>query len=110
MLLAEYVAFGPGDQLVKQGEKVEMLLLMISGSACVEVNGKAIAYCNKGDFIGEVSFISGNPASASVIATEKLRCVRWNQADLRKFLVRELEIARPLNRILGNNIINKLTA
>ena len=60
------------EYLIKSGEHQKNLLLVLSGSADVEVNGKAIANLTRGTFIAEISFLSGEPASADVNANEEL--------------------------------------
>ena len=54
------------DYFIHSGEKQDNLLLVLSGSSNVEVNGKAIATLERGSFIAEISFLTGEPASADV--------------------------------------------
>ena len=46
----------------------ENLLLVLDGISCVEFDGKKIAFLDRGSFIAEISFLTGEPASAYVRA------------------------------------------
>ena len=41
-------------------------LLVLDGISCVEFDGKKIAFLDCGSFIAEISFLTGEPASADV--------------------------------------------
>ena len=56
------------EYFIHSGEKQHNLLLVLSGIANVEVNGKPIASLERGAFIAEISFLTGEPASADVHA------------------------------------------
>ncbi|MFP6806801.1 MAG: cyclic nucleotide-binding domain-containing protein [Pseudomonadales bacterium] len=57
-----------GEIMVRQGEFITSLSILVQGSAEVIVDGEAKATLDEGDFIGEMSFITGNSASADVRA------------------------------------------
>jgi CRP/FNR family cyclic AMP-dependent transcriptional regulator len=62
-----------GDFLVKQGEAIESIFIVLSGSFKIfneqnpEIN---IAQIGSGEIIGEMSFLDERPPSVSVVATE----------------------------------------
>ena len=59
-----------GAQLTAQGEAVTHLVYLASGTVDVQVNGRSVATCAKGNFVGEMSLVDGGPASATTrIAT-----------------------------------------
>ena len=59
------------EYLIKSGDHQNNLLLVLAGTAYVEVNGNPIANLERGAFIAEISFLSGEPASADVHVTEE---------------------------------------
>ncbi|MBI2520189.1 MAG: cyclic nucleotide-binding domain-containing protein [Bdellovibrio sp.] len=54
-----------GAPLTKQGEPMNFVMCMLDGSAGVIIDGHKIASLHNGDFIGEISFLSGNRSLAS---------------------------------------------
>jgi hypothetical protein len=77
LALGEDVSFSPGEVLIAQGERPGGLLLIEEGRAdVVAVRGGrrvAVASFSAGDLTGEMSLITDQPASASVVATGPVR-------------------------------------
>ena len=72
---------------IHSGEKQNNLLLVLSGKAEVEVNGKPIASLERGSFIAEISFLTGEPAiSADVHARGEVIFISWKSDRLGKNL------------------------
>ena len=53
------------------------------GAARIEKGGVLIAVCSRGDFVGEMSFVSGNVATATVIADRPMRLASFDAATLK---------------------------
>jgi hypothetical protein len=62
-----------GDVLTREGEPIEHLYYLASGEARVVSHGRAVGMCRAGDLIGEVTVLSGDAASASVILASPAR-------------------------------------
>lgn len=60
------------EYFIRSGQTQENLLLVLDGIACVEFDGKKIAILDRGSFIAEISFLTGEPASADVRADGQL--------------------------------------
>ena len=56
---------------------------MLSGSCDVIKENKNIASIKRGQFIGELSFITSQPASATVFAANKVSYLSWNQEQMK---------------------------
>ena len=56
------------EYFIRSGQTQENLLLVLDGISCVEFDGKKIAFLDRGSFIAEISFLTGEPASADVRA------------------------------------------
>ena len=72
----------PGDILLRQGQTDAPLLFIASGAAGVEHDDALIAVTGGGDFLGEMSMITGNVASATVRASNAMRVARFDRAGL----------------------------
>ena len=81
------------------------LLLVLSGNANVEVNGDAIANLNRGAFIAEISFLSGEPASADVRATDELIFISWRSERLKNMQHENPAFWMKLQQALSEDLI-----
>lgn len=59
-----------GEVLVRQGDRGEEMMLLLSGKATVERDGKVLATLGPNDVVGELSLIDRQPRTATVTATE----------------------------------------
>lgn len=98
-----------GDTLIQEGEQLDALLLIMKGSANVSLEGQLRATLQPGDFAGEMSFISGRPASADVIAQEPVRYFRWPCSVLNQLYQRDPAIKDALQGAIGVDMANKLS-
>ncbi len=66
----EWVSGQTGDVLTEQGQQVEHLIYLADGSANVIFDGEIITSCQKGNFVGEITYLSGEPATGTVVLSE----------------------------------------
>lgn len=103
-----WVVAPAGTVLTRQGETVVRILLISEGAASVEKDTKVVAYCKRGDFVGEMAFVSGNPATASVNCITPTRYLMWRFSDLKRLIEKHPEIRTALQSIFNQNLIEKL--
>jgi len=72
------------------------------------VDGRRVATCIPGDFIGEMAFIDHAAASATVRACTPSGLLVWDAERLRAMLGDEPEIQRGFHAALGTNMSQKL--
>ena len=94
--------------LIHSGEKQNNLLLVLSGTANVEVNGKPIAKLDRGAFIAEISFLSGEPASADVHVTDELIFISWRSERLKNMQHENPAFWMKLQHALSEDLIKKV--
>ncbi len=94
--------------LIRSGEKQNNLLLVLSGTACVEVNKKPIAHLKRGAFIAEISFLSGEPASADVKADGELFYISWQSDRLKNMQHENSAFWMKLQHALSEDLIKKV--
>ncbi len=97
-----------GTVLTVQGKPVDHLCYLANGEADVMVEGNLVARCESGAMIGEATYLSGEPASATVRARDKVRCLRFEAATLRQFLSRNADIRAVLEQNMANHLRTKL--
>ena len=97
------------ETVIKSGDTQADLLLILNGKANVVRDGKKIATLERGQFIAEISYITGNPASADVIAQEELLFYTWPRDILNKLRKSNPGTMGKLDRILTLDMAGKLT-
>ncbi|PIQ26801.1 hypothetical protein COW36_00380 [bacterium (Candidatus Blackallbacteria) CG17_big_fil_post_rev_8_21_14_2_50_48_46] len=98
-----------GETLTEEGKDLERVMLLYSGQANVEVGAQPVNQLNDGDFIGEMSFFAGTPATATVkICSETARYLAWDKQALHAMLQRNPNIRFAMQSILGNDLTQKL--
>ncbi|APH73350.1 cyclic nucleotide-binding domain-containing protein [Aquibium oceanicum] len=106
--LARWETKEPGEVLIAEGEAAPLLVFIARGAASVEKNGKIVGVCGPGDFLGEMSFLSGKPASATVRVSNEIRCCVYEPAVLRALLQRNPQIKQALEFSFNRNLVGKL--
>ena len=71
-------------------------------------NGKEIARLSIGDFIAEMSLLSGNPASADVVSEDPVLCMVWQKDVLHRMERLNNALWSQLQRILSHELITKV--
>jgi len=94
--------------LISEGEYQKSLFLILSGTAAVSRDSRVIATLHRPEFVGEISFITREPASANVDAKSKLYYIEWDQEELRRLKVKNSAFWTKLNQCLGEDLARKI--
>lgn len=69
-------------QLITQNERAEDLVMVVTGNASVSIDGQHVANRGPGNILGEAGFITGEPASATVVLSEDAVVRLWRHDKL----------------------------
>ena len=69
-----------------------------------------LATLGPGQFVGEMSFLTGHRAGADVITPQHARLMSWEQDELEAFLDKNPSISFKVRGVLGRDVVNKLRA
>ncbi len=105
---AEEMVFLLGDELLKEGSKVPYVFLVLQGEAEVTIDGSRVSTCNEKDFVGEIGFLNGLPASATVTAVTTMKCLVFDVKVMRRMMARNTEFDRGFSMALNANLAAKL--
>ena len=94
--------------ITREGERQNELSLILSGTVQVVKNGSAIARLSRGSFIAEMSFLTGEPASADVIAQGRVHCISWQQETLRSLEQANPQLLIKIQGVLGRDLVDKI--
>ncbi|MBT3218039.1 MAG: cyclic nucleotide-binding domain-containing protein [Proteobacteria bacterium] len=106
--LADHQVALPGDRMVWQGQHLERLMLVRSGRAVVGTATTIVSDLRPGSFIGEMSYLTGEPTSAGVIALEQTGYLCWHADQLQKALEDKPKLRAAIQGILGVDLAHKL--
>ncbi|MBB5685852.1 Crp/Fnr family transcriptional regulator [Sphingobium boeckii] len=100
----------PGDVLTREGEAVPHLYYLASGGATVYSEMLPIARCETGSFVGEVTVLSGDPATGTVEVDEPSRLWCVPALKLRLYTDEHDEIRRAVETAFRRTLTAKLVA
>lgn len=99
-----------GDVLTREREPVTHLFYLSDGEARVTSSGRQVATCTPGDLIGEVSVLSGDSASATVVLAGPARFWCAPADVLRPYVQTHDEVRRALEKTFTASLRSKLKA
>lgn len=94
--------------LVFENKVPDKLKFIVSGKADVFRDEKLIGRVGRGDFVGEISYLTGETATATAIVTEPVRYLAFGQERLREHLSRNTEVRHALETSFNRNLVDKL--
>ena len=107
---ARLLRFGRGERVIEQGAEGRSMFILVHGDAevFVNINGieKPVATLHGGDYCGEMSLLTGEPRSASVVA--KTDCEMWEigKEVLAEILAENQPLVEKLSEILAVRKLN----
>jgi len=97
-----------GRELTVEGQPVSELYVVAEGMAKVEVNDDIVALVQPGSFVGEMSFLTGAPACATVTTVGPCRIFSISRTRLSKLLAVDEELRTAIHRTMGRDLVYKL--
>lgn len=97
-----------GEVIAREGQQLPEVMMLYNGQASVTVSGKVVAQVKDGHLIGEMSFLTEEPASATVTAATPIIYLAWPKRELRKLLERNPTMRLNLHGVIGTDMAHKL--
>ena len=98
----------PGTVLMRQGDPEPAFIYVASGSAEAVTDGVSVGVCGPGHFLGEMSLVSGETASATVTASKAMRVARFDRDALAQLSRSIPEIRTAFDAALNRGLAAKL--
>ena len=96
--------------IITQGKPVNDLILIYNGLVDVIVNDKKVANLKDGQFVGEMSFLTEKPATATCKVEHNVECLVWNQKDFKDLLKRNPSLYFTIQSLLSEQVSNNLVS
>ena len=106
--VAEWKEFKSPLPIIQQGKPVKDLVLIYNGLVHVIVNDKKVAELKDGQFVGEMSFLTEKPATATCKVEHNAECLVWNQKDFKDLLKRNPSLYFTIQSLLSEQVSNNL--
>ena len=97
-----------GEQLIVEGQIDPPLIYIASGRASIERDGAVVSECGAGEFVGEMSHISGKGASATVTVTQAMRMASLDRDALAQLSRSLPEIGRAVDSAFNRSLAVKV--
>jgi hypothetical protein len=94
--------------LTSEGEEQTKLMLVLDGQALVDMGGRQVGLLHRGDLLGEMSFVSGSPATATVLASGAVVVREWDHDRLHTLDHLNPSAASALRKKIQENLAEKL--
>ena len=96
------------DYLIREGEKQDKLILILFGKCKVVKNEKEVATLGRESFVAEMSYLTGDPASADVKAEGKMTYICWDSKTLKTIKNTDVKLWLKIKDSLTRDLIEKL--
>ena len=96
------------ERVVAQGVVLDELACVLSGRLAVKVDGWVVARLEPGRFVGEMSWLTGAPTTASVEALEPTTYLSWTKPSLAKLLDADASLRAAVQLVIGRDLVTKL--
>jgi small-conductance mechanosensitive channel len=102
---AIHLRFGAGEKIIEQGKSGKSMYILADGSAEVKVEHDGelvpVGRLGPGDCFGEISLLTGEPRTATVIAESDCEVVKIEKSAMRTLLLQHPRLAETLSETLA---------
>lgn len=98
-----------GDVLAREGDFPGHVAVLYEGEVAVLLDGRPRGRIDQRTFIGEISFLTGEPATATVVVTTPSRALIWPAQALQKLLDQDQQLNAQFQNWLALDLTRKLT-
>jgi len=108
--MADWIQFKSGELITQKGHVVDTLNLIYNGTVDVDVGDKKVAELKDGQFIGEMSFLTEKPATATCVARHDSECLVWKQEQFKELLKRNPSLYFTIQSLLSTQVSSALVS
>ena len=83
-------------------------MLIYNGTVDVAVDEKKVAELRDGQFVGEMSFLTEKPATATCIVKHDSECLVWKQNEFKELLKRNPSLYFSIQSLLSAQVSSNL--
>lgn len=106
--LGVWTEVGAETVLITENTCPQYLKFIVEGTARIEHNDNTLGLVGRGDFLGEMSYLTGKQASATVVTNSKVRYLGFDREKLREHLSKNPDVRHALEASFNRNLVEKL--
>jgi len=104
--IAEWKTLKSGETIIKQGMPVKDLHLIYNGTVDVAVDATKVAELKDGQFVGEMSFLTEKPATATCVVKHDSEILVWRQREFKELLKRNPSLYYSIQSLLSAQLVS----
>ena len=108
--IADWVQFKSKELITQKGHTVPTLNLIYNGTVDVIVDDKKVAELKDGQFVGEMSFLTEKPATATCVVKHDTECLVWKQEQFKDLLKRNPSLYFTIQSLLSAQVSSALVS
>ncbi len=97
-----------GQKLIEENSQLGAIFLIMEGEVQVCSKGKVISSLSHGEFIGEMSFLTGQMTKTDIILTTTSKIHYWDLDDLDNFFRKYPLILSKFHSAIGTQLISRM--
>lgn len=98
----------PGEVLIQEDAAMERVIYIHQGDVKITREGKELAVSGPNTFLGEISFLTKEPSTATVTATSAVRYIEWPHGVLEKLMKDHPSFGLALHASMATGLAAKL--
>jgi hypothetical protein len=106
--LGAWTEVSDGNVLIHEETTPASLFYVVNGTASVDREGRTLGLVGPGDFLGEMSYLTGKQATATVTTVTPMRYLAFDRTALRAFLEKNADVRHALESGFNRNLVDKL--
>ncbi len=107
--LAKWRTMNRGDKVFNEGDTVREIMLLQTGYLAVQIKDKTIARLTEGHIIGEMSFVAGEQATATIqVDSDTAILLTWSQQEMHQLMEKNTEMRIIMQSFFSRDLMKKL--
>lgn len=103
-----FLDLAAGATLAEENRPLQKIYFICSGRVRVTISGREVSHLERGNFVGEVAFLTEMPATATVITEGEVRALAFDRARLKQFFDNDADVAGIIYQLLGRELAGKI--
>ncbi len=99
---------GPKNMILAQGEMPDQIFYLLKGHAHIMKDSQSIKI-SSGAFLGEIAFLTRNPATATVGLEDDAECLVWSHDALNHIMGKETPIDIAMRGLFNHDLARKVS-
>jgi hypothetical protein len=106
--LASWHTAQAGELLTTQGQELRDIYLVFTGKGDVVLNGERVASIERGDFVGEMSYLTGETASATIRLSSDCEYLTWSKEEVERLVRKKPTLMAALQNAMARHLSKKI--